>query len=77
MNKKEELMFILGLGMGILIGAVLGAVIIKISPSSYTIKAYKQYEKGIELVAQCEKELPRNQYCEAFISVKVKEVQSD
>lgn len=35
-------------------------------------RAYKQYEDGVDLVSECQKELPRHLECQLVLSAEVK-----
>lgn len=40
------------------------------SPEDFN-RAYKQYEKGVALVSECQKELPRHLECQLVLSAEV------
>ena len=74
MNKEIFLGMFFGVITGVFVAMVNGALLAKIKPSEDVQKAIDLRQQGVELVAECEKELPRNLHCELVMSANIKAV---
>lgn len=65
-NNFEPVAIIVACVLSNMIGFMVGTVVISLADTGVNL----QYRQGLQVIEQCEKELPRNQHCELVISAE-------